>query len=401
MKRLVLLLMATFLYGGVWAQACDPYYIFGQADVDNFTATEVCDLIIEYSTADPYATEITNLNGLSELTFVEGDLVIYDNDYLNTLNGLENLDTILGDLQISYHFRLESLSGLNNLKYIGGNVIIIDNDDLSNFEGLNGLTYIGSDFEVGGLSAVSDRGNDELINFSGLNNLTYIGGDVLIQSNQGLENLSGLESLTSINNRLDILENPLLTSLSGLDNLTSTGSVRILFNHSLSSVTALQNLTSVVGVLGISESDLTSLSGLENIDHTGITSLWLSSNPKLSVCNVLSVCNYLENPETTTINDNAPNCNSAAEIEAACLVPIFYPENAPNISFSPNPNFGKFEVKGITQSTYQIYDTKGRIIQSGELENDAFIDISRENQGVYFISFFIDNQIYTKKIIKM
>lgn len=106
-------------------------------------------------------------------------------------------------------------------------------------------------------------------------------------------------------------------------------------------------------------------------------------------------------PDTYYLTESGPYLAKFSGGSTACLVSVSSPEDALTISFFPNPNFGQFEVRGITQGTYQIYDTNGRTIQSGELKNDASIDISRESQGMYFISFYINNKIYTKKIIKV
>ena len=53
------------------------------------------------------------------------------------------------------------------------------------------------------------------------------------------------------------------------------------------------------------------------------------------------------------------------------------------------------------QGTYQIHDTTGRIIQSGNMQNDLSIDISQEARGVHFISIQMENEVITKRIIKM
>ncbi len=71
------------------------------------------------------------------------------------------------------------------------------------------------------------------------------------------------------------------------------------------------------------------------------------------------------------------------------------------VEISPNPVKDIFQVKGIPQGTYQIQDTKGRIIQSGDIENDLSIDISQEAKGVYLISIHTENDIITRRIIKL
>lgn len=71
------------------------------------------------------------------------------------------------------------------------------------------------------------------------------------------------------------------------------------------------------------------------------------------------------------------------------------------VEISPNPVKGIFQVNGISQGTYQIQDAKGRIIQSGNMKNNLSIDISQEAKGVYFISIHAENEVITRRIIKL
>jgi len=340
MKRLLFLLLIALSCADMQAQSCanlSNHYIPEQFIIDGFNSTAVCDLIIsEYGF---YGYEnITNLNGLSELTFVGGNLEIDGNVSLYTLNGLENLDTIMGNLEITGNYSLQSLSGLNNLKYVGGNVVI-GRTGVTNFEGLNSLNYIGGDFKVGDFLP-----NRNLTNFAGLENLTYIGGTLDVDDSPDLNNLEGLESLISIGGSVNLNDNDDLINLNGLENLTSIGGElklsnnniltdisaleslsfigeKLFFygNHSLTNLNGLENLNSVTEISVFQHNNLNDVSGLENVDDTGILFLSLSSNPNLSVCNEVSICNYLQSGGTATIGNNAPGCNSPAEVEDSCI----------------------------------------------------------------------------------
>jgi hypothetical protein len=85
-----------------------------QAQIDNFQTnypgcTEIAgDVTIQGS-------GITNLNGLSILTSIGGNLWIYSSDALASLTGLEGLTSIGGPLGISGNNSLTSLSGLENI----------------------------------------------------------------------------------------------------------------------------------------------------------------------------------------------------------------------------------------------------------------------------------------------
>jgi len=73
----------------------------------------------------------------------------------------------------------------------------------------------------------------------------------------------------------------------------------------------------------------------------------------------------------------------------------------PDLIIRPNPNTGTFQVEGIPRGTYNLLNTKGQIIQSGQLENNTSIDISETAQGVYFIQMVIDEQMVTQRVVKL
>ena len=82
-------------------------------------------------------------------------------------------------------------------------------------------------------------------------------------------------------------------------------------------------------------------------------------------------------------------------------VSITSPLSLSDIIISPNPNTGTFQVEGIPRGTYNLLNTKGQIIQSGQLEGGALIDISEAAQGVYFIQMMMNEQIVTRRIVKL
>jgi len=106
---------------------------------------------------------------------------------------------------------ITNLNGLANLTSIGGYLKIDSNPQLANLNGLNGLTNIGSHLHIGF--------NDQLESLDGLEHLTSIGGDLFISYNDQLENLDGLKNLTSVRAYLTIDSNPQLTDISGLANI--------------------------------------------------------------------------------------------------------------------------------------------------------------------------------------
>ncbi len=154
----------------VLSQPCLPEGITftTQAEIDNF------------QTNYPNCTEI------------EGFCYIDDNDITN-LNGLSVVTSIGGQLRIRFTERLKSLSGLDNLTSIGGSLWIYINDSLTTLSGLENLSSIGEDLHIGYWEF--DDGNPLLTSISALQNLVSIGGILEIANNPSLTNLGGLENL--------------------------------------------------------------------------------------------------------------------------------------------------------------------------------------------------------------
>jgi hypothetical protein len=132
-----------------------PYYFIAQADIDNFQSNYPGCTQLE---GNVYISgnDIVNLNGLSVVISIGGDLWIEDNDSLTSLTGLEGLTSIGGGLLIGECWygdgnpALTSLTGLSNLTTIVGNLEICYNDSLTSLTGLEGLNSIGGDLLIGG-----------------------------------------------------------------------------------------------------------------------------------------------------------------------------------------------------------------------------------------------------------
>lgn len=208
-KFIVLISVVAISYTFTTAQPCLPDGITfsTQAQIDNFQADYPGCTVIE-GNVSIQGSDITNLNGLSVLTSIEGNLMIggyaAGNPSLSSLTGLDNLTSIGGYLWIRINTSLTSLNGLEGLTFIGTNLIIWHNDALSTL--------------------------------TGLDSLTSIGGTLVIEYNASLTSLTGLEGVTSIGGELFIGYHIALTSLAGLDNIEA-GSITnliIRYNPSLS-----------------------------------------------------------------------------------------------------------------------------------------------------------------------
>jgi len=81
-------------------------------------------------------------------------------------------------------------------------------------------------------------------------------------------------------------------------------------------------------------------------------------------------------------------------------VSVQSPENDLYFSIIPNPNPGIFHVQGITNGTYQIFNTVGQVVHFGEFNKHTAIDISQAAAGVYFIEIREDEQVGTQRFVK-
>jgi hypothetical protein len=130
--------------GGIPCLPYGNYGFYSQNDINNF------------SQAFP---------GCSELN---GNVTIQGNDIIN-LDGLSQINSIGGNLEIRDNSSLTSLTGLDNLTSIGSHLVIQNSQALTNLTGLEGLAAIGGTLHIGGSFTWS--GNPALTSLAGLDNI--------------------------------------------------------------------------------------------------------------------------------------------------------------------------------------------------------------------------------------
>jgi len=315
------------------------------------------------------------------------------------LNGLSGLTSIGGDLNFLYNVQLSNMTGLTNLTSVGGNVSIIENYTMISLVGLNSLSTIGGYLYI--------NRNNMLISVSGLNSLTSVGDGLSISESASLTNVGGLNSLTYVGTAFEIFNCPSLSSLSGLENLASIdGYCKIENNDALTSIAGFEGLTSIGGELSIrSNYVLTSLSGLDNVDAESINGLSIYSNFLLSSCEVLSICNYLANPGgSILISNNATGCKTQEEVETACEW-VSVGELNPASAFSIYPNPGTSSITLETpklnhDATLTITQTNGQELISRQIkEIKTTIDISHLTAGMYIVRLQSSKGIAIQKLV--
>jgi len=356
-----------------FAQPCPEYASFQiQSQIDNFPTdypdcTEIeGELKIGHFMS---GTGMNDLSGLAQITAIGGDLTIQNTSVVN-LTGLENLNFVGGSITIRSNWDLQTIDALSNLESVGGeHLMILYNyvlEDLKAFEH--------TDFQ---LNNIFIEYNNELTDLGGLQSIKSVNGDLRITDNASLTSLAGLDSLKSVSSYFAISRNATLTEITSL-NIDTVGELRIVNNDTL-----------------------TNLEGLNNVNFSSTNFMLILRNDSLSVCNIPSICNYIENGGEARIEDNADGCNSAEEVTALCLVSNDSVEFDDDISIFPNPNTGLFRIEGVDKAIYTIHNTAGQLIQEGEIIHDSLIDISSEDSGIYFISMMINDKFVKRRILKM
>jgi len=191
-------------------------YFTSQAEIDAFVNNgTVCDSIFGYLRIE--GSTITDLSGLSNISYVASYLYVNNCSQLSSLNGLEGITEIGGSLDVRNCDLLTDIDELSTIASVPGSVTIRDNSSLTSLAGINHLTEI--------FNSLTIYNNDALIDLSDLNLLESVNGSLLIAYNQLLENLDGLATLESVQSNLEIYYNPNLEDCGGICNIINDDGV--------------------------------------------------------------------------------------------------------------------------------------------------------------------------------
>lgn len=266
---------------------------------------------------------------------ISGNLNITDNSNITNLNGFSNLENVTGQINIVRNSALTNLDGLLNIKSVGGNFWIADNSSITKINRFNKLTsfgqmYIGENKELTEISGytslttlpnVTIQNNDKLNQINITSTLTQINGSISIINNPQLQSLNALGNVPRINGILTIQNNTLLSNLTALSQLTSVNEIIIKDNPNLINLDALSKVNALNGSLQIiGNIKLNSISGLINIPATSIkgTGLTIQNNTTLAICDLPNICTYLDGSGQRSIFGNAPGCNAEQAVKDAC-----------------------------------------------------------------------------------
>ena len=173
---------------------------------------------------------------------IEGDLGILGVQVLN-LDSLYSLEGIEGGLRIRVTSRLKSLEGLHNLKYVNGDVLIERADSLSS---VDQLLLIDS---CRNLSILSNKNLSSI----DVNGMKKCKGDLTIRGNSSLGQIIGGRQLQNVKN-ISVTDNRKLQFIDGFEEVKSLENLEISMNESLQDVHIL-NGAMVAGNIFIRSND--------------------------------------------------------------------------------------------------------------------------------------------------
>lgn len=281
--RLVLLLILISIQLASYGQ---DVTLMTQADVDAFdpTTTQVNgNLRIGGSGwSESELSDITNIDNLSNLQQISGNLDIFYIDSLPQIDGLNALEEVTGSVKLSGIYKLINLDGFNNLLTIGDSLRISGMINMTDIDGFDNLSSIGGELEIRSynvqhingftnLSTVAENidiwSNSLLVDIYGFSNLIYIGGDLKIRNNLKLEYINGFSSVSTIKGSVNFNNNKKLRNIDGLISITKLDAdLSLVFNDALRDIDGLKNIVSIGGNVNISAAfNIKNLIGLSSL----------------------------------------------------------------------------------------------------------------------------------------
>ncbi len=205
--------------------------------VDIIDLSPLIDLMEVHDQVQIKYTQLTNFEGLNNLTQINNSLRIHDNNSLINFNGLEKIESIANNLHIFNNSLLEDIIGFNHVLSIVGGLNISYNPklkDIDIFKSIDKIFYV----------AIYE--NESLESVSGFENITEVDLSVDINENQLLNNITAFAKLTTIGDGLFIQKSK-ITNLNFPNLETIGGPVMITDNQNLASLNGLEKLSTISG----------------------------------------------------------------------------------------------------------------------------------------------------------
>lgn len=316
------------------SQSCFPEGLAfsAQSQIDQFAAVNVgCKKLIGNLTI--LGKNIKNLDGLSQITEVEGDIYITSCDSIINIDGLKNIQKVGGAIRIQNNPQLMSI-GFQHLRHAKGDFFYISsNPKIKSLSGMNRLDSISGIFQI--------WNQDSITSLTGLDSLTFVGKDIAIFKNKNLNSLNGLSSLVHVGDGFRVYENATLSTLDALP-----------------------------------------------VDLKIEGPLVINDNPTLSDCAARAICEYIKNPSSFMVfNNNSSGCGSVSDVQTACISSGDHLTSIDEIKIYPNPasEFITFEGIKFKESVATLYDINGQTLMKMDVKQQPSFDISHLPVGLYII----------------
>ncbi len=146
---------------------------------------------------------------------VNGFITITGNDIKN-LDSLSSIREVKGDLVVRYTTKLKSLNGLSNIENVALGFIIIFNDSLQVIDQFNALKSA---------SYIDIQDNNQITAINGFNAVSNT-GKITLQDHKKLESINAFHSLNRVSN-IFITNNKMLKSVAGFNSGIEYGSLKM------------------------------------------------------------------------------------------------------------------------------------------------------------------------------
>lgn len=296
MTRLFPTLISLLLVINLNSQCLPGSTYMTQSDVDNFATnypgcTEILgDLYIE--------PDVTSLQGLSQLTKINGWLDIWRNDNIVNLNPLQNLDTV-GNIYISDCDEIQEVV-LNNIKHIDGSLFISGLPKTLAIS-FNSLKYIGSQFGIGSIDELKIlEGFDELEAIGGFTSISQCNNLINIEtfgkleildqlSMQFCDSLADVSAFSNVNQvvALYFYDLPLFNDFSPFDSIKHLSSLTILGCDLIDTIKGFPSLDTLNNLNIHGNNNMVSIGTFPALT-TMLGTILINSNPKLKDISALT-----------------------------------------------------------------------------------------------------------------
>ncbi len=363
--------------------------------------------------------DITNLDALSQIDSVMGNLTISNCPDLLNLDGLSDLAYVGEGIQILSLSKVEYINGFNKIEDISGGLSISSLDNLKQINGFLGLkntyslfiTSCGLLTSIDGFHQLKEIISTMILAYltnleeiKGFSTLETIGsGGLILDEIPILVDTEIFESLRINEGQLFINDFSLL-NFKGFKSLERIDGLFIIQNSDeLVSFEGLENLKKIGGITSINNNNnLETLSGLDNLIPEMMNIFNIESCPKLSNCSIKSFCEALQlADEQISFSQNTQGCNSKEEVVEACMTINTLELDSESIIISPNPTdrFINIHLENKKNVSLKIIDQMGRVVYHLVDHTSSVYNLELIQKGIYVVLIEQDGKIITNKKI--